>query len=77
MNELGTDPNPDAGIGGDESETVPTDPAPPDEEGGGESEDQEPTEVDAEPAEVAESVGDAPLDDEDGSNDQGDAGGEE
>jgi hypothetical protein len=66
----GVDPNPDAGIGGDESETVPPDSAPPDEEGGGEDED-------AEPAEVSESVGDAPLDDEDGSNDQGDAGGED
>lgn len=67
----GVDPNPDAGIGGDESESVPPDSAPPDEESGGE-EDDEP-----EPAEVYESVGDAPVDDEDGSGDQGDAGGED
>lgn len=70
MNETeapGMDPNPDAGIGGDESETVPPDSAPPEENGG---EDEEP-----EPAEAYESVGDAPTDD-DIPPDEGDAGGE-
>lgn len=63
---MGEDPNPDAGVGGDESETVPPDSAPPEENGG----------EDAEPAEVSESVGDAP-EDEDVPPDQGDAGGED